>query len=923
MKKKRLLTLALIPLMLISTACNGVDPEYGPDEKTVSLVPPTNVYNKYAAPDVTHETSPLAETTKVRMHYRRNDDSDNNRQVYDPWNIWAWDISNGGNGDAYDFTNYDDYGVYVDLDLSVIGGGKKVTSLGFIVRTDNWSKDPDGDRSIEINEQSPGGIQDVYVKSRDTTIFTTANNALKSTIDCAIMESFTDISVYFKPLTKEFKTYPKRFSIEINGEEYKDFTMGEYSSSGKKVSLKLKDSLDITDEIKISYKFDSEWTNEVPLMITSYFDSKEFKNTYSYSGNDLGATFDNEDNPTKTTFKLWAPTTKTVTLKVYNSGNYETDSTPLHTVEMTKGEKGIFSTTINENLDGKYYTYTVVNSKGTNEVVDPYAKSAGVNGRRGMIVNFKKLNSEITGWANDVRPDYGDAAVDGSIYEAHIRDMTINPNSGVSENNRGRFLGLAEKNTSYTENGQTVTTGLANIKELGVSHVQIQPFYDYSSIDETKPVTEMSETNYNWGYDPLNYNVLEGSYSTDPYNGYTRIKEFKQMVMAMHDEGININMDVVYNHTSSTENSNFNLIVPYYYYRTYSSGAFYNGSGCGNEMASDRYMVNKFVRESCKFWIDEYHLSGFRFDLMGLLDNQTMIDVYNDCKALYSDIMVYGEPWTGGTSKLKDGNDANKLTSQKTVQSSLAQSYFSGNNVLVGAFNDVIRNAIKGDNNPSRGFVQGLYANGTTILQGIQGMFSNSTNETKNINPNQVINYVSCHDNYTLEDQLRITLEKEDVTNPYTQAESIVFLAQGIPFMQEGEEFRRSKYNEEEGTYEHNSYNTGDFDNNMDYSLKIKYSNVYSKFKELVKLRKDNAEFRLSTRQQITDSMKNISAKSGVITYEIGDLVVIHCSHVSGGTVALNANYEMIYSNIRTEYENHSSSIYVGANESVVLRKVA
>ena len=921
MKKKKTFVFGLALFSIITTGC--VDKDYGPDEKYDKLITPTNVVSTYKQGDSSHESKPLEETKIVRLHYRRKDDTDNNRKVYEPWNIWAWDITNGGNGDAYNFTHYDNYGVYVDLDLNIIGGGQAIESLGFIVRTDNWAKDPDGDRSIEVNKTSPGGIQDVYVRSGDITLFTTPQNALKSSVDCAIMDSFNDISVFFKPITKEFKAYPKRFSIEINGEPYTNFTLKEYDDTKKKATLELKDKLDITDTINVFYKFDSEWTNEVPLMITSYFDTQEFKTNYSYTGNDLGATFDNEMNPSKTIFKLWAPTTKSVTLNVYSSGDYEKDKTPLKTINMEKGEKGVFQTTVNEDLDGKYYTYTVNNSKGINEVVDPYAKSAGLNGRRGMIVNFNKVNSEIAGWNTDTRPNFGNASVDGSIYEMHVRDMTINPNSGVTEQNRGKFLGLTEKNTSYKENGVTVSTGLDNLKELGITHVQIQPFYDFSSVDESSSGNTMSKTNYNWGYDPLNYNVLEGSYSTDPTDGYNRIKEFKQMVMAMHSEGININMDVVYNHTSSTENSNFNLIVPYYYYRTFASGKFYNGSGCGNEMASNRFMVNKFIRESCKFWIDEYHLSGFRFDLMGLLDNQTMIDVYKECKELYSNIMVYGEPWTGGTTKLKDGTDASKLTSQKTVQRSLAQSYFAGDNVLVGAFNDVIRNAVRGDNAPGRGFVQGLYANGKTILQGIQGQFSNGSNAEKNINPNQVLNYVSCHDNYTLEDQLLQSMGNADITNAYTQAESLIFLAQGVPFMQEGEEFRRSKYNEEKQKYEGNSYNTGDFDNNMDYSLKIKYPNIYSKFKELIKLRKDYSEFRLSTRQDITDKVKNMSADGGIIIYEINDLLIIHCAKAAGDMVNLSSNYEMIFSNIRDMYTSHSTQLSLFANESVVLKKLS
>lgn len=928
MKKRNILF--LIPFLVLGSACgeqpnssseNFVD-DYGPDEEGGTLVPPTDVYSKYEKGNQNHESESKRETATLRIHYRRNDDSKNNRQVYDPWNIWAWDAGNGGNGDKYDFTHYDDYGVYVDIDLSVIGEGKDVSKVGFLVRTDNWAKDPDNDRFVTIEETSNGGIQDIYVKSADSTIFDSPNNALKSTISSAILKDLQNVNVYFKPLSKGFRTYSKRFIIKVNGNVFDDYSVGDYVESTKSVSLKFNSRIDLSDEITIGYKFDAEWINEVPLMATSYFDTDEFKDSYTYTGDDLGVTFDDVDNPTLTKFKVWAPTSKSVTLKVYNTGDYETDLTPLYTYSMTKGNNGVFQYTVNEDLDGKYYTYEVTNSKGVNEVVDPYAKSAGVNGKRGMVVNFTKLNSQISGWNSDERPDFGSSNVDASIYEMHIRDMTINPNSGVSEEKRGKFVGLTEKNTSYNDGqGHTVSTGLSHIKELGISHVQIQPMYDYSSVDESISSNEMSTTNYNWGYDPLNYNVIEGSYSTNPNDGYQRIKEFKQMVMAMHNEGININLDVVYNHTSSSDNSNFNLLVPYYYYRTYSSGTFYNGSGCGNEMASNRYMVNKFIRESCEFWVNEYHISGFRFDLMGLIDNQTMIDVYKDCSEIYSKIMIYGEPWTGGTSKLKDGINKDNLSNQKTVQSSLAQSYFSGSNILVGAFNDVIRNAVRGGNNiggDGRGFVHGVNINASSILPGIIGTFSTSDKTSASINPNQVLNYVSCHDNYTLNDQLVGNNTTSD--NAYTQADSIIFLAQGIPFIQEGEEFRRSKL-KGDGTFDGNSYNTGDFINNMDYSLKIENSNVYSKIKELINFRKNNSEFRLSSRDEITRRVTNVKGNNGLVCYQIDDLLVLHTSKAQN--VTLDGKYEVCYTNIETTQTNYDSMISLQTNQSIVLRKVS
>ena len=913
----------ILPLLISSLFVAGCSPkvdDYGPDDEKVELIEPTNVIDKYKAPDISHRSKPEETTKYVRIHYRRNDDTNNNREVYQLWNMRAWDMTNNqGCTEGYDFTNYDAYGVYVDIDLELVSNNQYMDKLGFIVRTDNWDKDPDGDRSIDIKSTSPGGIQEIYLKSKVSTVYENQDDALKSSISYAVMMDSSKIGVFFNPLKSTFKTYPKRFGIKINGNDYEDFTMGEYLSDSKFVELDLKDELDITDTIVVTYKFDSTWINETPLVIANYFNSDEFVNKYSYSGDDLGVSFDDEDNPSKTTFKLWAPTSKEVTLNVYSSGDYKTDLSKLHEIKMNKKDKGVFECSINEDLDGKYYTFTVNNSKGINEVVDPYAKSAGLNGKRGMIVNFSKLNKELN-WKEDNRPEYGNNATEASIYEAHIRDLTINPNSGVSSSNRGKFLGLTEKNTTYSENGVTVKTGLDHIKELGITHLQIQPVYDFSSVDESLDNKDMSETNYNWGYDPLNYNCLEGSYSSNPNDGYSRIKEFKEMIKSLHQEGINVNMDVVYNHTSSSENSNFNLIVPYYYYRTYGSGSFYNGSGCGNEMASDRYMVNKFIRESCEFYVDEYHISGFRFDLMGLIDNQTMIDVYKDCKNLYPNVLVYGEPWTGGTTKLKEDYSSDNLSNQKTIQKSLAQSYFSGDNVLVGAFNDVIRNAIKGDNNPSRGYVQGLYAQGSDILKGIKGTFSSASEEEKNINPNQVLNYVSCHDNYTLNDQLALTMKSQDYTNAYTQADSIVFLSQGVPFIQEGEDFMRSKA-KEDGTYEHNSYNVGDFINNMDYSLKIKNINVFNKTKELIEFRKNNQDsFCLASRSDIDNKLKDLTYSSGLISYKINDFVILHAAKAQ--EYSLDGSYEVVYSNVKDTYSKFDSTYNLLTNESVVLKKV-
>ncbi len=904
-------------LLSLLAGCGKADE--GPDDKPIDLEPAGNVISKYTKDDTDYSSLPDAPTSVVRLHYRRNDDSTNDRSCYQPWNVWAWDMANGGNGEAYEFTGYDDYGVYADLDLSVISEGLGTDKLGFIVRTDNWSKDPDGDRSIDVLPETPGGLQNVYVRTTESTVFDTQENALKSLISYAMLRDARTISVYFKPLSSDFRSYSPRFAMTVNGAEYTGFTMGEYDTSLDRVDLALKDDVDLCDVVTVSYRFDPAWINRVDLMMTNYFDTDEFNQRYGYDGDDLGVTFDSEDSPTATTFKVWAPTSSQVVLNLYNTGDYMTETAPAASYPMERGERGVFHYTVSGDLDGKYYTYLVTNAKGTNEVVDPYARSAGVNGRRGMVVNFKKLNASIAGWAEDLRPFEGNAT-DAVIYEAHVRDMTISPTSGVSENARGRFLGLAERGTTFTKKGMTVSTGLDHLAELGVTHVQLQPFYDYSSVDETRSSTGMSKDNYNWGYDPLNYNVLEGSYSTDPYDGFRRIIEFKEMVMAMHRAGLSINMDVVYNHTSSSENSNLNLLVPYYYYRTKANGAFYNGSGCGNELASERYMVNKFFRDSCRFWIGEYHLSGFRFDLMGLIDNQTMIDIYNDCKALYPSIMIYGEPWTGGATKLKAGVSDTQLTAQTTVQESLAQDFFCGSGVLVGAFNDVFRNAVRGENNPGKGYVQGSSSNASQIAMCLEGLFSRETVKTQAINPGQVLNYVSCHDNYTLYDQLVQTMNADRLPAAYTQAESMVFLSEGVPFIQEGEEFMRSKFDPDTGKYEGNSYNVGDYINVMDYSLKADHMDIFEKVRELIAFRADHESFRLASRDEIRSRLTGVSSEGGVISFRLDDLTVVHS--VTGATVQLDGTWEIVFSSLRSPGGSVSGSVTVSANESVVLKKV-
>lgn len=871
------------------------------------------------------------ETELIRFHYKRLDNDDGTYQTYLNWGLWAWDSGNSKAGYRYDVTMYDSYGGICDVPLNVVNPDEKVTTLGFIVAkfggtsytSPTWyGKDIDNDRFVEVDPISKGGIQHVYLLSGDAKIFLNPNDASSSTFSYARITSTKSLIFFITKRGSSFKLNSKNLEVYINGVRTEQYSF-KNNSTDKLVSgeINFDNEFNLYDTIELKYKFSKDFTDSTKAIVTTYYDTDEFKNKFTYVGDDLGVTFDNLDMPTKTTFKVWAPTSKSVKLNIYSSGDYINDLTPLHSFEMKLQDKGVFTYTYNGDLTNKYYTYTVTNSVGINEVVDPYAKSAGLNGRRGMIVNFKKINNSLEGWNEDTRFNYGENGTDASIYEIHVRDMTINPNSGVKEENRGKFLGLAEENTKYEENGITVSTSLAHLKELGITHVQIQPFYDYSSVDESLPNTTMSETNYNWGYDPLNYNVLEGSYATDPNDGTVRIKEFKQMVMALHKANINITMDVVYNHTASTESSNFELLVPNYYHRTKYNGSFYNGSGCGNEMASERAMVRQFIVQSCAFWTEEYHLSGFRFDLMGLIDNQTMIDVYKTVHDIDDKALVYGEPWTGGTTSLAGTNDEQKLSNQQTLQSSLAQSYFAGNKNYVGAFNDIIRNGLRGDNSPTSGWIQSGGTASSGILDGIKGMFRN---RESTIEPEQVLNYVSCHDNYTLYDQLALTSSNNE--KAYTQAESVIFTSQGVAFMQEGEDFKRSKdYVDSTGkaTYSHNSYNVGDYINDMDYSLKVKNLETFNYFKKMIQVRKDNPELTLSSRSEITSRVSATSeGNSIVITIKgldgEGDLLIVHST--GSYQKVLEGSYTVLLSN--SGLSGTVSSLSLSRNESIILRKI-
>ena len=450
-----------------------------------------------------------------------------------------------------------------------------------------------------------------------------------------------------------------------------------------------------------------------------------------YTGRDLGATYTLD----KTTFKLWAPPARDARVHLYTD---DLTGQPQRIIDLARGERGVWTAEVPGDLDGIYYTFqTKIQGNWQGEAADPYARAVGTNGVRAQVVDLSQTNP--AGWSNDQRPPLA-APEDIILYELHIRDMSIHPQSGIEY--KGKYLGLTEAGTTGP-NG--VTTGLDHLKELGITHVHLLPSFDFLSVDESRP----DSAQYNWGYDPQNYNVPEGSYSTNPKDGAVRIREFKQMVQALHNAGIRVIMDVVYNHTGRSEDSKFNRLVPGYYYRQREDGSLSDASACGNEIASERPMVRKFIRESVQYWVDEYHIDGFRFDLMGIHDIQTMNEISTSLHAIDSTIFIYGEGWTASASPLPDSLRALKAN--------------TGQLKGVAAFSDELRDALKGSvfEPEERGFVTGRPGLEESIKFGIVAAGPHDQVEYDSVNyskapwapqPHQCINYVSCHDNHTLWD---------------------------------------------------------------------------------------------------------------------------------------------------------------------------
>ncbi len=578
----------------------------------------------------------------------------------------------------------------------------------------------------------------------------------------------------------------------------------------------------------------------------------------TYSGNDLGAAYSKKS----TTFKVWSPNASGVKVNIFEHGSDdEGDPGSIETKPLVLDKKtGVWSVSINGDLAGKYYTYTIKHGKTAKETADVYAKACGVNGKRSMVVDLSKTNPED--WENDAHilvPNQTQA----SVWEVSVADFSSSESSGVSEKNRGKYLAFTEKGTTVDGVQGGTSTCVDYLKRLGVKYVQIMPFYDFGSVDESKDI----KSQYNWGYDPVNYNCPEGSYSSNPYDGNVRIRECKQMIQALHNAGIGVIMDVVYNHTFSTD-SVFQNTVPNYYYRMNDDGTFSNGSGCGNDTASEHKMFRKYMIDSVTYWAKEYHIDGFRFDLMGLHDVTTMNNIREALDNLYEDgsgkkILMYGEAWDMAT-KCDDGT---VMANQKNLKQLDSR---------IGAFDDTIRDAIKGSTSGvDKGFVQA--GSGRSALRtGIAGQSNQTTGWAKA--PSQCVTYASCHDNLCLYDKLVDSVygkdkeyrrRYEDLVSMTKLSGAIVITSQGIPFMLSGEEFARSKDGDE------NSYASSREENMIDWKNLNEYSDIVEYYRGLYKIRENFAALSDPTAMTannltfLSDLSKNVPA--GVSGYVVNN----------------------------------------------------
>lgn len=752
----------------------------------------------------------------------------------------------------------------------------------------NGDKDIDGDVYISLKDRFDANNQAVvyYVrKGKDAYIDLKEANLAKLAITNARFTSVTGSGANIYVETTAGLTSESRASIYTRDADGKETPVHEniklVPDQSAATAGKITCGTVTTDKLKTgAFSFENTYMikvekpaiiNEAPIVFTNLVDTKEFITQFETEAvqnmTDFGATYTKE----KTMFKVWAPFASKVSVKIYNSGDTE-DELTYKVVEMKKfeGDKwnGVWTAEVEEDLLNKFYTYAITNYGTESETIDPYAKACGVNGDRGMIVDFKSSATNPVGWDKDKHlfasaPDAADMPI---IWELQVKDFSASPDSGMRF--KGKYLAFTEKDT-HVPGDTSLKTGVDYLKDLGITYIHLNPVYDFGSVDEGTMQTPANREDFNWGYDPQNYNIPEGSYSTDPYNGNVRINEFKQMVMALHEAGIGVIMDVVYNHTYGNAQA-LHMTVPYYYHRTNANGGFGDGSGCGNDTASERSMMRKYMIESVKYWAEEYHIDGFRFDLMGVHDTNTMnmlrseldsmnLSAIDGSGANGRKILIYGEPWTGGscgssferrfaaTSSAIDGTGKYTLNTGNSLMCTLFQwpaenSSLNKLDPRVAVFNGWGRNGVRGESwdiDCRDGWIQ-TGGSDAKLAEYTRGMIWGSLGS---MDYKQNVAYASVHDNFTLWDHLTgksagyetplnydPTLEDRILKNQTVAG--VYLMSRGMSLMIAGEEMARTKAGN------HNSYNSTIKINQINWSRQKDFKKVYDFYKKVIAVRK-------------------------------------------------------------------------------------
>lgn len=722
---------------------------------------------------------------------------------------WVWWDGKEGSGYLMHPCNYGA--------KAIINVPESMTQVGFIIRRDcsepganSWgtaTKDYDGDRFAILT----GKTTVIYLKAGDKAQYKSSNGGKTlEEIKLFNIANMRDVHTIRYSITPAMEINSKDVFTLYEGDKEVEISSFKHNKSKTSGNVIVESDLDASKE----YTLEIEGYGKKVVVPIGMFSSEEFTSEYNYDG-ELGS----EVVVDGVNFRLWAPTASKVVLNLFDNGS--TGDAQLE-VDMQKQEKGVwFAHVANDKAGhGTYYTYSVTTAVGTQEAVDPYAKSAGVNGNRGMVVDLDATNPD--GWNSVTYLQNVNSYSEAVVWEIHVRDFS---NKITSSKYPGKYLAFTEKGL-VNESG--ISVGLDYLKNLGVTHVQLMPVYDYATVDEANP-----DSGFNWGYDPKNYNVPEGSYSTDPTNGETRIVEFKKMIQALHEAGIGVIMDVVYNH-SYDANSSLNKCVPYYYYRYNSDGTNTSASGCGNDTASERYMYRRFMIDSVKYWMTEYKLDGFRFDLMGLHDLETMRQIEAELHTINPYAMIYGEGWTMGAT-IDDSKQANQ-TNIKSIKAT--------NNAIgaVGVFNDTTRDGLKGSvfSSTGKGYINGAGQESVTGVKfGYKG--GNMIGNSWTVDNANLVNYMSCHDNLSLWDKLEISqpdASKQELLAMNKFGASILMTMQGTVLMQAGEEMLRTKDGDE------NSYKSSDAINNIDWSVLKEDSDEYMMmnfYKGLIALRKSSS----------------------------------------------------------------------------------